>query len=59
MKFIQGKDRNQVVFFCLEEQIDKNNEVHLIMLFAQNVKLADAGFKFDFIDPDIKSSKQI
>ncbi len=50
MKFIQGKDRNQVSFFCLEEQIDDNNEVRFIELFVTGINLADAGFKMDFIE---------
>ena len=50
MKFIQGKDRNQVSFFCLEEQIDDNNEIRFIELFVNSINLAEAGFKMDFID---------
>ena len=50
MKFIQGKDRNQITFFCLEEQIDHNNEIRFIELFVNSINLADAGFKLDFIE---------
>lgn len=50
MKFIQGKDRNQVRFFCLEEQIEHNNEIRFIELFVNSINLADAGFKMDFIE---------
>lgn len=50
MKFIQGKDRGQVSFFCLEEQIEDNNEIRLIELFVNSINLADAGFKLDFIE---------
>jgi len=50
MKFIQGKDRNQVSFFCLEEQIDDNNEVRFIELFVTSIHLADAGFNMDFVE---------
>lgn len=50
MKFIQGKDRGQVSFFCLEEQIEDNNEIRLIELFVNSINLADAGFNLDFIE---------
>jgi len=30
MKFIQGENRNQMQFFCLEEAVDGDNEVRLI-----------------------------
>jgi transposase len=50
MKFIKGKDRNQMEFYCLEEAIDFNNEVRLIDLFAASLDLADYGFKTTFID---------
>ena len=50
MKFIQGKDRNQITFFCLEEQIEHNNEIRFIELFVNSINLADAGFKLDFIE---------
>ncbi len=50
MKFIQGKDRSQVSFFCLEEQIDDNNEIRFVELFVNSINLADVGFKMDFID---------
>jgi transposase len=50
MKFIQGKDRNQTEFFCLDQVISDDNEVRLIDLFVNAVKLSDYGFKLDFID---------
>jgi len=50
MKFILGKNRNQMEFYCLEEAIDSNNEVRLIDLFAASLDLADYGFKTTFID---------
>ena len=50
MKFILGKDRNQISFFCLEEQIEHNHEIRLIELFVNSINLADAGFKLDFIE---------
>jgi transposase len=50
MKFIQGKDRNQTEFFCLNEAVSQDNEVRLIDLFVASLTLADFGFKTDFID---------
>jgi len=50
MRFISGKDRNQTEFFCLEQAIDQNNEIRLIDLFVDNLKLTDFGFKMDFIE---------
>lgn len=44
MKYIIGKDRNQMTFFSLEERIDKDNEVRLIELFVDSLPLADFGF---------------
>lgn len=50
MKFIQGKDRNQTAFFCLEQSVSDDNEVRLIDLFVGAMKLSDYGFKIDFIE---------
>ena len=51
MRFIIGKDRSQTeFFFCLEQAIDQNNEIRLIDLFVDNLKLTDFGFKMDFIE---------
>jgi hypothetical protein len=50
MKFIKGKNRNQLEFYCLEEAIEPNNEVRLIDLFAASLNLADYGFKTEFIE---------
>ena len=50
MRFIIGKDRSQTEFFCLEQAIDQNNEIRLIDLFVDNLKLTDFGFKMDFIE---------
>lgn len=50
MKFIQGKDRNQTEFFCLEQAVSQDNEVRLIELFVGAIKLSDYGFKIDFIE---------
>ena len=32
MKFIQGKDRDQTEFFCLNQAVSEDNEVRLIDL---------------------------
>lgn len=50
MKFIQGKDRNQTEFFCLDQAISEDNEVRLIELFVGAIKLSDYGFKMVFIE---------
>lgn len=52
MKFIQGKDRDQTEFFCLNQAVSDNNEVRLIDLFVGAIRLSDYGFKMEFIDPD-------
>ena len=50
MKFILGKDRNQTEIICLDQLISENNEVRLIDLFVNSLKLFDFGFKTEFID---------
>lgn len=50
MKFIQGKDRDQVEFFSLSQAISDDNEVRLIDLFVHAINLSEYGFKTDFID---------
>lgn len=52
MKFIQGKPRTQIPLFasCLDEAIDKDNEVRIIDLFVDSLKLQDYGFKMKFIE---------
>lgn len=50
MKFIQGKDRSQTEFFCLEQAVSDDNEVRLIDLFVHSIRLADFGFKVEFIE---------
>ena len=52
MKFIKGKDRNQMEFYCLEEAIGSDNEVRLIDLFVGSLDLKEFGFSSDFVDPD-------
>jgi transposase len=50
MKFILGKDRNQTEIICLDQLISDNNEVRLIDLFVNSIKLTEFGFKTEFID---------
>ncbi|MDP3314096.1 IS1182 family transposase [Lutibacter sp.] len=52
MKFIIGKNRSQIPLFVssLDETIDQNNEIRLIDLFVDSLKLSDFGFKMDFIE---------
>lgn len=45
MKYIVGKNRDQVTFSCLEELIEPNNEVRLIDLFVNSLTLSDFGFE--------------
>jgi|GEM_PF-6621660 len=41
MKFIQGKDRNQIAMFSLDQAIDQDNEVRLIDMFVGSLTLSD------------------
>ncbi len=52
MKFITGQDRNQIPLFAssIEAAIDQDNEVRLIDMFVESLKLADYGFKVSFIE---------
>ena len=50
MKFIQGNDRNQTEFFCLDQAVSDDNEVPLIDLFVHAIRLSDYGFKMAFIE---------
>jgi transposase len=46
MQYIQGNNRNQAILFprCLDELVDQENEVRIIDLFVESIKLED--FKF-------------
>ena len=44
MKYIIGKNRNQVEFYSLEELIEQDNEVRLIDLFVDSLPLGEFGF---------------
>jgi hypothetical protein len=48
MKFIKGKNRDQIEFFSLNGVVDTNNEVRLIDLFVDSLSLGDYGFKDRF-----------
>lgn len=50
MKYIKGNDRGQIALIptSLEEVIDENNEVRIIDLFVDSLKLADLDFRLDF-----------
>ncbi|MFN5416770.1 MAG: IS1182 family transposase [Flavobacteriia bacterium] len=50
MKFVKGKNRDQIEFFSLNERVAENNEVRLIDLFVDSLNLGDFGFKNNFID---------
>lgn len=41
MKYIIGKDRSQFEMFCLEESVNKDNEVRLIDLFVESLSLEE------------------
>jgi transposase len=50
MKYIQGKDRNQTAIYTssLEETIATDNEVRIIDMFVDSLKLEDFGFRVHF-----------
>ena len=52
MKFIQGKSRTQTTLFpiSLEASIDDDNEVRIIDLFVDSLKIEEYGFKVDFVE---------
>jgi transposase len=52
MKFITGQDRNQIPLFAssLEAAIAQDNEVRLIDIFVDSLKLEDFGFRFEFME---------
>jgi transposase len=52
MKFIIGKDRNQIPLFAssIEAAIDQDNEIRLIDLFVDSLKPEDYGFKVAYIE---------
>ena len=52
MKFIIGTNRNQLPLFAssIDEAIAQDNEIRLIDLFVDSLKLSDFGFNFDFVE---------
>ena len=61
MKFINGINRNQLPLFAssIDDAIAQDNEIRLIDLFVDSLKLADFGFTFDFVENRPKSIKTI
>ena len=51
-KFINGTNRNQLPLFAssIDDAITQDNEIRLIDLFVDSLKLADFGFTFDFVE---------
>ena len=50
MKYIKGKDRNQLEFYSLEQAIAQDNDARLIDLFVGSLSLEAFGFRTDFIE---------
>jgi transposase len=52
MKFINGTNRNQLPLFAssIDDAIAQDNEIRLIYLFVDSLKLPDFGFTFDFVE---------
>jgi transposase len=52
MKYIQGKDRNQLNIFpvSIDHSISEDNEVRVIDLFVESINIQEFGFKVDFIE---------
>jgi transposase len=52
MKYLLGKDRNQITIFpvTIDQSISNDNEVRLIDLFVDSLPIKDYGFKVDFIE---------
>jgi transposase len=51
-KFITGTNRNQLPLFasCIDDAIAQDNQVRLIDLFVDSLKLPDFGFDFQFVE---------
>lgn len=54
MKYIHGKDREQVETFCLQQSVEQNNEVRLIELFVSQLDLKSYGFKTEHIENGLR-----
>ena len=51
-KFIVGTNRNQIPLFAssIDQAVTADNEVRLIDLFVDSLKLSDFGFDFNFVE---------
>ncbi|WP_426091650.1 hypothetical protein [Flavobacterium sp. DSR3-2] len=51
MKFNNGTNRNQLPLFAssINDAIAQDNQIRLINLFVESLKLTDFGFTFDFV----------
>ena len=52
MKYIKGQNRTQTYLFpvSLDDAVDSENEVRLIDVFVDSLRLGEFGFKVDFIE---------
>lgn len=52
MKYIKGQSRQQITLFpvSLDDAVEAENEVRLIEVFVESLKLEEFGFKTDFIE---------
>lgn len=52
MKYLKGKDRNQITIFpvSIDQSITNDNEVRVIDLFVDSIAIKEFGFKVDFIE---------
>ena len=52
MKYIKGKARGQITLFptCIDDMIDKDNEVRLIDAFVDSLDMIKMGFKVDAVE---------
>jgi transposase len=52
MKYLIGKDRNQITIFpvTIDQSITDDNEVRIIDLYVDSIPIKDYGFKVDFIE---------
>ena len=51
-KFIIGNDRSQIPLFAssMDQAIAQDNQIRIIDLFVDSLKLADFGFDFTFVE---------
>lgn len=55
MKYIQVQNRDQTYLFpvSLDNAVDPENEVRLIDIFVDSLKLQELGFKVEFVEKSI------